>query len=75
MSPRSILLVAVPQARFLDLVGPMEVFNTANDLLVHRGIRCVIRAGKKGEGVKRVRGARHMAARDVFPYDVPAMAV
>lgn len=37
MSPRSILLVAVPQARFLDLVGPMEVFNTANDLLVHRG--------------------------------------
>ncbi|MCB1679642.1 MAG: ribonuclease R [Halioglobus sp.] len=45
------------------------------DLLVHRGIRCVIRAGKKGEGVKRVRGARHMAARDVFPYDVQAMAV
>jgi len=44
------------------------------DLLVHRGIRRVIRAQKKGEGIKRVRGASPIPMTSIFPYDVQAMA-
>jgi len=45
------------------------------DLLVHRGLRSVIRAGssKKRKGVKRVKGAKPIAAAQIFPYDLPAM--
>lgn len=45
------------------------------DLLVHRGIRCVIRAGKTGTGVKRVRGAAPIPRQSIFPYDIHAMVV
>jgi len=44
------------------------------DLLVHRGIRRVIRAQKKGEGIKRVRGASPIPMASIFPYDVQGMA-
>jgi len=44
------------------------------DLLVHRGIRRVIRAQKKGRGVKRVRGAKPIPMKSIFPYDVHAIA-
>ncbi|MEE4147184.1 MAG: ribonuclease R [Halieaceae bacterium] len=44
------------------------------DLLVHRGIRRVIRAQKKGQGVQRVRGAKPIPMASIFPYDVPAIA-
>ncbi len=44
------------------------------DLLVHRGIRRVIRAQKKGQGIQRVRGAKPIPMHSIFPYDVQAMA-
>jgi ribonuclease R len=44
------------------------------DLLVHRGIRRVIRAQKKGRGVQRVRGAKPIPMASIFPYDVQAIA-
>lgn len=43
------------------------------DLLVHRGIRRVIRSGRRGEGVARVRGAERIPAARIFPYDFSAM--
>ena len=43
------------------------------DLLVHRGIRRVIRAQKKGKGVQRVRGAAPIPMSSIFPYDVQAI--
>ncbi|MCP5129197.1 MAG: ribonuclease R [Pseudomonadales bacterium] len=43
------------------------------DLLVHRGMRRVIRAQKKGKGVQRVRGASPIPMNSIFPYDVQAM--
>ena len=43
------------------------------DLLVHRGIRRVIRAQKKGQGVQRVRGAKPIPLQSIFPYDMHAM--
>ncbi len=45
------------------------------DLLVHRGLRSVIRAGgnKKRKGVKQVKGAEPIPAARIFPYDLPAM--
>jgi ribonuclease R len=46
------------------------------DLLVHRGIRRVIRTQKsKGKGVQRVRGAKPIPLRSIFPYDERDMAV
>jgi ribonuclease R len=46
------------------------------DLLVHRGMRSVIRSGqKKGQGVKRVKGAEPIPVKSIFPYDIHAMAV
>ena len=44
------------------------------DLLVHRGIRRVIRAQKKGQGVQRVRGASPIPMGSIFPYDIQAIA-
>jgi ribonuclease R len=38
--------------------------------LVHRGIRRVIRAQKKGQGVQRVRGAKPIPMVSIFPYDM-----
>ncbi|MDX1733112.1 MAG: ribonuclease R, partial [Halioglobus sp.] len=45
------------------------------DLLVHRGIRHLIRSRRKVEGVLRFEGARALQARRIFPYDAAAMAV
>jgi len=44
------------------------------DLLVHRGIRHLVRSRRKVEGVKRAKGARVLPARRIFPYDTQAMA-
>jgi len=43
------------------------------DLLVHRGIRHLLRSGGKVEGLRRVEGAPPMEARRIFPYDTAAM--
>lgn len=45
------------------------------DLLVHRGIRSLIRRGPKAAGVKRVRGAQPIPTAHIFPYDIHAMVV
>jgi ribonuclease R len=46
------------------------------DLLVHRGMRCVIRSQQRGgKGVKRVKGAEPIPKKRIFPYDIHAMAV
>ncbi len=44
------------------------------DLLVHRGIRHLIRSQQKVEGVRRVNGAAPIPARQIFPYNEVAMA-
>jgi ribonuclease R len=45
------------------------------DLLVHRGIRSLVRSGGDARGVLRVEGAEPIPAKRIFPYDVHAMAV
>jgi ribonuclease R len=45
------------------------------DLLVHRGIRSLIRSKRKVPGVMRVEGAEPIPAQRIFPYDLPAMAL
>lgn len=45
------------------------------DLLVHRGIRHVVRSSKKAVGVQRIKGAKSIPAKKIFPYDVHTMAV
>jgi ribonuclease R len=45
------------------------------DLLVHRGIRHLIRKQAPVEGVLRVEGARPLPEKRIFPYDVHSMAV
>lgn len=45
------------------------------DLLVHRGIRSVIRSERRAEGVRRLEGTVPIPARRIFPYDVAAMTV
>jgi len=45
------------------------------DLLVHRGIRHLIRSKKAATGVKRVKGAKALPVKQIFPYDVHNMAV
>ena len=45
------------------------------DLLVHRGIRHLVRSTSDAEGVLRVEGADPIPAKRIFPYDVHAMAV
>ncbi|MFV8819176.1 ribonuclease R [Haliea sp. E17] len=45
------------------------------DLLVHRGIRHLIRSRRKVEGVQRVPGAGTIPVKQIFPYDEHSMAV
>jgi ribonuclease R len=45
------------------------------DLLVHRGLRSVIRSEKSAKHVRRLKGTPPIPARRIFPYDVQAMAV
>jgi len=46
------------------------------DLLVHRGMRSVIRSGKRGgKAVRRTRGAQAIPRDRIFPYDEHAMTV
>jgi ribonuclease R len=45
------------------------------DLLVHRGIRHLIRSGGRARGVLRIEGAQPIPAGQIFPYDIHAMAV
>ena len=45
------------------------------DLLVHRGIRSVIRSSAAAKGVQRLDGAVPIPAKRIFPYDERAMVV
>ena len=45
------------------------------DLLVHRGIRHLIRSKGGGKGVLRIPGAEPIPAAQIFPYDMHAMVV
>jgi len=43
------------------------------DLLVHRGIRHLIRSAGGAKGVLRIEGAKSIPAKKIFPYDMHAM--
>ncbi len=43
------------------------------DLLVHRGIRHLIRSGKSAKGVLQIEGAQTIPTKQIFPYDMHAM--
>jgi ribonuclease R len=45
------------------------------DLLVHRGIRHVVRSSGKSKQVKRVKGAEVIPAKRIFPYDEQSMVM
>ncbi|GHD21254.1 ribonuclease R [Halioglobus japonicus] len=45
------------------------------DLLVHRGIRALVRSEQPAEGVLRVEGAEPIPRKRIFPYDEAAMVV
>ena len=45
------------------------------DLLVHRGIRHLIRSKIKAKSVRRIRGAQPIPVKQIFPYDIHTMAV
>ncbi|MGH1470648.1 MAG: ribonuclease R [Cellvibrionaceae bacterium] len=45
------------------------------DLLVHRGIRHIIRSKKEAKNVRRVDGAKPLKVKDIYPYDMQAMLV
>ena len=45
------------------------------DLLVHRGIRHLIRSGGNAKGVLRIKGAEPIPAKQIFPYDVRSMVI
>jgi ribonuclease R len=45
------------------------------DLLVHRGIRSVVRSNAAAKGVQRLDGAVPIPAKRIFPYDERAMVV
>jgi ribonuclease R len=45
------------------------------DLLVHRGIRHLIRSSARAKGVLRIDGAESIPTKQIFPYDVHAMLV
>jgi len=44
------------------------------DLLVHRGIRHLIRSRERGAGVRRIEGAKPIPRKRIFPYDQQDMA-
>ena len=43
------------------------------DLLVHRGIRHIVRSDRDGSLVRRIAGARPIPAKDIFPYNEHSM--
>lgn len=43
------------------------------DLLVHRGIRSVIRSARECKHIRRVEGAGRLTKKKIFPYDTAAM--
>jgi ribonuclease R len=45
------------------------------DLLVHRGIRSLVRGEKSADHVKRCKGAATIPKKRIFPYDTAAMTV
>ena len=45
------------------------------DLLVHRGIRHLIRRSASAKGVLRAKGAESIPTKQIFPYDIHAMVV
>lgn len=45
------------------------------DLLVHRGIRHIVRSDRKAKGVRRVKSAKPLPTKQIFPYDIHTMAV
>ncbi len=45
------------------------------DLLVHRGIRHIVRSKKESSNVRRVDGAKPLKVKDIYPYDMQAMLV
>ena len=45
------------------------------DLLVHRGIRHLIRSSGNAKGVLRIQGAKSISAKQIFPYDVRSMVI
>lgn len=45
------------------------------DLLVHRGIRHLVRSRRKVAHVQRVKGTKSLPPAQIFPYDVAAMVV
>ncbi|WP_286719602.1 ribonuclease R [Thalassolituus sp. UBA2009] len=45
------------------------------DLLVHRGLRSVIRSERECKHVKRADGAKPLAQKTIYPYDTAAMVV
>jgi ribonuclease R len=45
------------------------------DLLVHRGIRHLVRSTGEAKGVLRVEGAEPIPVKRIFPYDIAAMVV
>jgi ribonuclease R len=45
------------------------------DLLVHRGIRHLIRSRGNAKGVFRIQGAKSISAKQIFPYDVRSMVI
>ena len=45
------------------------------DLLVHRGIRHLVRSESQAKGVRRIKGAGSIPAAKIFPYDIHAMVV
>jgi ribonuclease R len=44
------------------------------DLLVHRAIRHIVRSERASKLVQRVEGAKPIAAKKIYPYDIEAMA-
>ncbi len=44
-------------------------------MLVHRGIRHIIRSEKEASHVRRVEGAKRLKTKEIYPYDMQAMLV
>lgn len=43
------------------------------DLLMHRALRHIIRSRKTSDSVRRVKGAKVIAKKDIYPYDIQAL--